>query len=52
MTAWTMDELLAAEAAGERLKFLLFWGHQPRPDGQPGPHVLSQWYAHPSPPTA
>lgn len=44
--AWTMEELLAAEAAGERLKFLAFWGHTPPPDGAIGAHVLSQWFPH------
>src|SRR4029453_8116581 len=44
---WTMEELLAAEADGRHLKYLLFWGHQPRSDGAVGPHVLSQWYDHP-----
>jgi ribA/ribD-fused uncharacterized protein len=42
-----MDQLLAAEAAGERLKYLPFWGHTPPPDGHIGPHVLSQWFLHP-----
>jgi len=45
--AWTMDQLLAAEAAGERMKYLPFWGHTPPPDGRIGPHVLSQWFLHP-----
>lgn len=44
---WTMDQLLAAEAAGERLKFLPFWGHTPPADGRIGAHVLSQWFPHP-----
>jgi hypothetical protein len=37
-----MDQLLAAEAAGERMKYLPFWGHTPPPDGRIGAHVLSQ----------
>lgn len=45
--AWTQDELLAAEAAGHRLKFLLFWGHTPPKSGEVGPHLLSQWFEHP-----
>lgn len=45
--AWTMDQLLAAEAAGKRLKFLPFWGHTPSRDGRIGTHVLSQWFPHP-----
>lgn len=43
---WTMEQLLAAEANGVRLKFLPFWGHTPPPDGTVGAHVLSQWYPH------
>ena len=42
--AWTMEALLAAEADGQRLKFLAFWGHTAPPDGRVGPHVLSQWF--------
>lgn len=45
--AWTMEQLLAAEASGQRLKFLAFWGHTPPPHGGIGPHVLSQWYESP-----
>lgn len=44
--AWTMDLLLEAEAAGERLKFLPFWGDTGPADGRLGAHVLSQWYPH------
>ena len=40
--AWTMEQLLAAEAARERVKYLPFWGHTPPPDGRIGAHVLSQ----------
>ena len=42
--AWTMEQLLAAEAEGVRLKFLPFWGHTPPADGTIGAHVLSQWF--------
>jgi len=45
--AWTLDQLLAAEQAGRRLKFLHFWGHTPPASGVLGAHVFSQWYAHP-----
>jgi ribA/ribD-fused uncharacterized protein len=44
--AWTLDQLLEAEKAGYRLKFLFFWGHTPPPSGEVGPHVLSQWFPH------
>ena len=42
-----MDRLLEAEASGDRIKFLFFWGHTPPAGGAIGPHVLSQWYEHP-----
>lgn len=42
--AWTFDQLLEAERAGHRLKFVFFWGHTPPPSGEIGAHVLSQWY--------
>ncbi|MEO6122549.1 MAG: NADAR family protein, partial [Ilumatobacteraceae bacterium] len=45
--AWTMEQLLASEAAGERVKYLPFWGHEPPADGSIGAHVLSQWFPHP-----
>jgi ribA/ribD-fused uncharacterized protein len=35
--------LLAAEAAGERLKYLFFWGHTPKAPGVVGAECLSQW---------
>ena len=41
---WTHDQLVEAEARGDRLKFVFFWGHTPRSDGELGPHVFSQWY--------
>ncbi|MCP3859794.1 MAG: NADAR family protein [Phycisphaeraceae bacterium] len=44
--AWTYDQLVEAERAGHRLKFLFFWGHTPPPSGEIGAHVLSQWYLH------
>ena len=39
--------VLAAEAAGQPIDFLFFWGHQPRPDGVTGPGCLSQWWPAP-----
>jgi len=44
--SWTMPQLLAAEAVGERLKFVLFWGHTAPATGEVGPHVFSQWWPH------
>ncbi|TYB65436.1 NADAR family protein [Nonomuraea sp. PA05] len=40
----TMDELIAAERRGRRLKYLYFWGHQPAGDGGVGKGCLSQWW--------
>ena len=40
-------ELTALVAAGERPKYLLFWGHRPQPGGQTGPGALSQWWPSP-----
>jgi ribA/ribD-fused uncharacterized protein len=39
--------VLAAEADGEAIDFLFFWGHQPRPEGTIGPGCLSQWWPAP-----
>lgn len=44
--AWTHDQLLAAEASGQRLKFVAFWSHLPPSGGSVGAHVLSQWFEH------
>ena len=44
--AWTIEQLLAAEADGTPPKFLPFWGHTPPASGEVGAHVLSQWYEH------
>ena len=38
-----LEALLEAETRGERLKFVLFWGHDGHCD-EPGPHWLSQWF--------
>ncbi|MEV0231926.1 NADAR family protein [Nonomuraea sp. NPDC050786] len=40
----TVDEAVAAEEAGRRLKYLYFWGHQPARDGGVGAGCLSQWW--------
>ena len=39
-----LANLVAAEARGRRLKFVLFWGHQPEKDGTIGKGCLSQWW--------
>ncbi|MEW6278856.1 MAG: NADAR family protein [Candidatus Eremiobacterota bacterium] len=40
-------DLEAAQACGEPLEFLFFWGHRPRPDGQLGETCLSQFWPAP-----
>ncbi len=41
------EQLAALVAAGARPKYLLFWGHRPRPDGSVGAGCLSQWWPAP-----
>ena len=41
------DTLTGAVRAGARVKYLHFWGHRPRPDGQVGASCLSQWWPSP-----
>jgi ribA/ribD-fused uncharacterized protein len=41
------DTLTRAVHAGARVKYLHFWGHRPRPDGQVGASCLSQWWPSP-----
>ncbi|MFI5805492.1 NADAR family protein [Streptomyces sp. NPDC051561] len=42
-----IEELAAQVKQGERVKFLHFWGHRPRPDGSLGPSIFSQWWESP-----
>ncbi|MGW8889724.1 NADAR family protein [Streptomyces sp. NPDC055749] len=42
-----IDDLVARVARGEKVKYLLFWGHRPRPDGVLGSSCLSQWWPSP-----
>ncbi|KUL36126.1 hypothetical protein ADL22_25460 [Streptomyces sp. NRRL F-4489] len=46
----SVAELIARTAAGERVKFVHFWGHRPPRGGGLGPSCFSQWW--PSPFTA
>lgn len=39
--------LVSRADRGERVKYLLFWGHRPRPDGRIGASCLSQWWPSP-----
>ncbi|CAM5660466.1 hypothetical protein SALBM217S_01487 [Streptomyces griseoloalbus] len=41
------EALIEAVRAGERVKYLHFWGHRPLPDGRIGPSCLSQWWPSP-----
>ncbi|MEU7582885.1 NADAR family protein [Streptomyces sp. NPDC041068] len=43
----SVEELLGAVRAGERVKYLHFWGHTPRRDGTLGASCLSQWWPSP-----
>jgi ribA/ribD-fused uncharacterized protein len=43
----SLAELRALAAAGGRVKYLFFWGHQPQPDDSIGPGCLSQWWPAP-----
>ncbi|WP_345588760.1 NADAR family protein [Streptomyces marokkonensis] len=38
------EALIGRVRAGARVKYLLFWGHRPLPDGRIGPSCLSQWW--------
>lgn len=40
----SVEDLVRAEAAGRRLDYVYFWGHEPRRDGRVGPSCLSQWW--------
>lgn len=41
------EALVSAVDSGTRVKYLHFWGHRPRPDGQVGASCLSQWWPSP-----
>ncbi|MFB7333622.1 NADAR family protein [Streptomyces adustus] len=41
------ETLVSEVHAGARIKYLRFWGHRPRPDGQLGASCLSQWWPSP-----
>ena len=43
----SMPELRALAAAGARVTYQFFWGHQPQPDGSIGSGCLSQWWPAP-----
>jgi ribA/ribD-fused uncharacterized protein len=41
------DTLLSEVRAGAKVRYLHFWGHRPRADGQVGASCLSQWWPSP-----
>ncbi|MFD9584507.1 NADAR family protein [Streptomyces sp. NPDC059980] len=43
----TRDALVSTVESGTRVKYLHFWGHRARADGQVGPSCLSQWLPSP-----
>jgi ribA/ribD-fused uncharacterized protein len=43
-SARTREQLAEIVAAGRTVKWLMFWGHRPQPDGSIGQGCLSQWW--------
>jgi ribA/ribD-fused uncharacterized protein len=43
----SLESLTREVRAGTRIRYLQFWGHRPRPDGQIGASCLSQWWPSP-----
>lgn len=43
----TRDALVSTVESGTRVKYLHFWGHRARADGQVGSSCLSQWWPSP-----
>ncbi|MER5881617.1 MULTISPECIES: NADAR family protein [unclassified Streptomyces] len=43
----TRDALVSTVESGARVKYLHFWGHRARADGQVGSSCLSQWWPSP-----
>ncbi|MEV5336154.1 NADAR family protein [Streptomyces werraensis] len=46
-TVASLEALIDAVRAGERVRYLHFWGHRPLPDGRVGASCLSQWWPSP-----
>ncbi len=44
---YSIDWLVSVHNQGEKLKYLFFWGHQPRQDGRTGESCFSQWWPSP-----
>ena len=47
MTIYNNTWLIEKFKAGEKLKYLFFWGHQPTPDGSITKSCFSQWWEAP-----
>ncbi|MCP5050233.1 MAG: NADAR family protein [bacterium] len=43
----TIAELIRCYKAGQKTKYVFFWGHQPKKDGTIGKSCFSQWYYSP-----
>ena len=44
---YSMAWLLEQHQRGEKLKYVFFWGHQPKKDGSVGESCFSQWWLSP-----
>lgn len=47
MSIRTVSDLVQAVHAGQRVRYLHFWGHRPQRDGSVGVGCLSQWWPAP-----
>ncbi|MGC5412733.1 NADAR domain-containing protein, partial [Streptomyces sp. DT225] len=43
----SVEDLVELAGRGEKVTYLHFWGHRPRPDGSIGASCLSQWWPSP-----
>lgn len=44
MIHYSLNWLLSQQKQPDRLKYIFFWGHQPRKDGRIGESCFSQWW--------
>jgi ribA/ribD-fused uncharacterized protein len=42
---FSIESLLKETRSGKRFKYVFFWGHRPRKDGQIGKQCFSQWWS-------
>ena len=42
---FSIQSLLKETRSGKRFKYVFFWGHRPRKDGQIGKQCFSQWWS-------